>query len=177
MSTYSTLCVFWPSLVRISLFIFMHCTCAKGFQLFTVFLGFFFLLCVAFVTFINGLESTCAAQHPKHTRTAVATICNCSAFINAGWLVGWLDGSFVRCPCCCFAAFPLFCFLFSVFQYFPMFTHAQGTFCWSSTNHQAFALYCLSATEIWYSGMEYMGSWSSFPFDAVLVSYLIYPSV
>jgi len=28
-----------------------------------------------------------------------------------------------------------------------------------------------------YSGMEYMGSWSSFPFDAVLVSYLIYPSV
>lgn len=57
----------------------------------------------------------------------------------------------------------------------PMFTHTLKNFCWSSTNHQAFALYCLSATEIWQRVLG-TGYWVLVPFDAVWASYLIYPS-
>jgi len=74
-------------------------------------------LCLLFVTFINGLQHTHSLTY-THARTAVATICNCSAFINVAQRVLLL----------------LRLLLLSSLLYLAMFTRST-TFCWSSTNH------------------------------------------
>lgn len=98
----------------------MHCTCAQ--------------LALSAFCYIYKWFRAHVLYTLTHTRTAVATICNCSAFINvarssfraAGWLLPWLF------------PFPFYIFPFSLCM-LKMFTRST-TFCWSSTNHQAFCL-------------------------------------
>lgn len=92
--------------------------------LFTVFLVVF----PCFVTFINGLERA-AATHAQLWLQ----------FVTAG------DPSLsLRFPSSVFS----YCQASQPAKPANVYTRSR-TFCWSSTNHQAFALYCLSAAEIW----------------------------